>query len=124
MAYFRRLYLHSSVMDMRLRDALLGCLFLALKVEECYRDPQYIVSALQLQGPTAGGASEATVTESEPRILDGIRFQLQVFHPSGPIKALLDAFAATTVGSSSSVPATATATATTAAAAAMMLRRC
>jgi cyclin H len=86
--YLKRFYLNYSCMDYHPMKILITCTLLACKIEEHYVSPQRLAEKLS----TSPGQLDDKVKEIvklEVPVLEGIEFNLKVFHPHRAIRGLV-----------------------------------
>lgn len=83
--YFKRFYLHNSVMDYHPKEMLVTCVYLASKVEE------FNVSISQFVANIKGDREKATeiILNNELLLMLHLNYNLTVHHPFRPIEGLL-----------------------------------
>lgn len=83
--YFKRFYIHSSVMDFHPKGILVTCVYLACKVEE------FNVSIGQFVGNVKGDKEKATdiILNNELTVMHAVNYHLTVHNPFRPVEGLL-----------------------------------
>ncbi|XP_071438799.1 cyclin-H [Hetaerina americana] len=83
--YFKRFYLHNSVMDYHPKEILVTCVYLACKVEE------FNVSISQFVGNIRGDREKASdiILNNELLLMQQLNYHLTVHNPFRPIEGLL-----------------------------------
>ena len=83
--YFKRFYMHSSVMDFHPKGILVTCVYLSCKVEE------FNVSIGQFVANVKGDKEKATdiILNNELTVMHGVNYHLTVHNPFRPVEGLL-----------------------------------
>jgi len=85
MHYFKRFYLHNSVMDHHPKEILVTAVYLACKVEE------FNVSMQQFVGNVQGNQERATriILNNELLLMQELQFHLTIHNPFRPVEGLI-----------------------------------
>ncbi|XP_037085347.1 cyclin-H-like isoform X2 [Pollicipes pollicipes] len=83
--YFKRFYMHSSVMDFHPKGILVTCVYLSCKVEE------FNVSIGQFVANVKGDKDKATdiILNNELTVMHAVNYHLTVHNPFRPVEGLL-----------------------------------
>ncbi|XP_043203982.1 cyclin-H-like isoform X1 [Amphibalanus amphitrite] len=83
--YFKRFYMHNSVMDFHPKGILVTCVYLSCKVEE------FNVSIGQFVANVKGDKEKATdiILNNELTVMHGVHYHLTVHTPFRPVEGLL-----------------------------------
>lgn len=85
LTYFKRFYIHNSIMDYHPRDLMLTCVYLACKVEE------FNVSISQFVGNLKGDREKFAniILGFELLLMDKLHYHLTVHNPFRPLEGLI-----------------------------------
>jgi cyclin H len=83
--YFKRFYIHNSVMNHHPKEIMVTCIYLACKVEE------FNVSIQQFVGNLKGDREKATdiILNNELLLMEQLNFHLSIHNPFRPVEGLL-----------------------------------
>ncbi|EFA06469.1 cyclin-H [Tribolium castaneum] len=83
--YFKRFYIHNSVMNHHPKEIMVTCIYLACKVEE------FNVSIQQFVANLKGDREKATdiILNNELLLMEQLNFQLSIHNPFRPVEGLL-----------------------------------
>lgn len=83
--YFKRFYIHNSVMNYHPKEVMVTCIYLACKVEE------FNVSILQFVANIKGDRDKATdiILNNELLLMEQLNFHLSIHNPYRPVEGLL-----------------------------------